>query len=178
MIGRLARVGELSKSLALSRPGMCAACAASCRGKIGNFAGTCPVFLASRGWLARCVAGRDHAAHAGGDRNRRNGGNMACRTLDRWSPPGDDIRALHIRLNQLLPKTMDQLPESGDGANNFGPRTEAKVKAFQKKYKIDLGTKDYMDGRVGPHTYHYLNMCVDVDIGVFRRPPLMLPNRP
>jgi len=100
---------------------------------------------------------------------------MTCRTLDKTSTPGEDIRLLHVRLNQLLPRTMDQLPESGDGAQNFGPRTEAKVKAFQEKFKIDYGKSDYMDGRVGPHTYHYLNMCVDVNMHVLRMPELVLP---
>ena len=100
---------------------------------------------------------------------------MARRRLDKHSPPGDDIRFLHIRLNQMLPKTTDQLPESGDGANNFGPRTEAKVKAFQQKFKIDYGKKDYMDGVVGSHTYDYLDRCVDLNMRVFRLPELVLP---
>ena len=100
---------------------------------------------------------------------------MARRRLDKHSPPGDDIRLLHIRLNQMLPKTTDQLPESGDGANNFGPRTEAKVKAFQQKFKIDYGKKDYMDGVVGPHTYDYLDRCVDLNVRIFRLPELVLP---
>jgi hypothetical protein len=103
---------------------------------------------------------------------------MARRTLRKGDPPGDDIRFLHVRLNQMLPKTMDQLPESGDGANDFGPRTEAKVKAFQEKFKIDEGKKDYKDGVVGAHTYDYLERCVDLTMGCLRMPPLELPIRP
>ena len=63
----------------------------------------------------------------------------------------------------------------GDGANNFGPRTEAKVKAFQQKFKIDYGKKDYMDGKNGSHTYDYLDRCVDLNMRVFLLPELVLP---
>jgi len=101
--------------------------------------------------------------------------NNTCRVLEKGVSPGEDIRLLHVRLNQMLPKTTDQLPESGDGADDFGPRTEAKVKAFQEKYKIDYGTKDYKDGRVGTKTYHYLNMCVDANFRMFRMPELVMP---
>src|SRR5438270_139612 len=69
---------------------------------------------------------------------------------------GEDVRLLHAVLNWHLPPPSDQLPTSGGGAYDFGPRTEAKVKEFQKINKIDIGTKDYMDGIVGPHTQRVL----------------------
>jgi len=43
---------------------------------------------------------------------------------------GEDVRLLHAVLNFHLPNS-DQLPTSGAGASDFGPRTEAKVKEFQ-----------------------------------------------
>jgi peptidoglycan hydrolase-like protein with peptidoglycan-binding domain len=73
------------------------------------------------------------------------------RTLKRGMK-GEDVRLLHAVLNWHLPPSSDQLPTSGDGAFDFGPRTENKVREFQKLNRIDIGTKDFMDGIVGPHT--------------------------
>src|ERR1700731_357085 len=68
----------------------------------------------------------------------------------------DEVVFLHKLLNYHLGPPADQLPMAGADASAFGPRTEAKVKKFQEIKKIDFGTKDYMDGRVGPHTWKAL----------------------
>lgn len=73
------------------------------------------------------------------------------RTLRR-SMNGEDVRLLHAVLNFHLPPPSDQLPTSGAGASDFGPRTEEKVKEFQKINRIDIDTPDFMDGLVGPNT--------------------------
>jgi hypothetical protein len=65
---------------------------------------------------------------------------------------GEDVRLLHAVLNFHLPPPSDQLPTAGADASSFGPRTEAKVKAFQELNRIDFGQLDYKDGVVGPHT--------------------------
>jgi peptidoglycan hydrolase-like protein with peptidoglycan-binding domain len=86
------------------------------------------------------------------------------RTLRR-NMQGDDVRLLHAVLNFNLPPPSDQLPTSGAGAFDFGPRTEAKVKEFQKINRIDAGKHDFMDGVVGPHTLAVLQSGAKV---VFR----------
>ena len=78
---------------------------------------------------------------------------------------GEDVRLLHAVLNFHLPPPSDQLPTSGSGALNYGPRTTTKVKEFQKVNRIDFGQSDYMDGIVGPHTRAALESGAEV---VFR----------
>jgi hypothetical protein len=63
----------------------------------------------------------------------------------------DEIVFLHKLLNSHLGPPGDQLPMVGPEASAFGPRTEAKVKKFQEVNKIDIGTKDFKDGVVGPY---------------------------
>ena len=72
------------------------------------------------------------------------------KTLRRGQTKGleDEVVFLHKLLNYHLGPPDDQLPMVGPNASAFGPRTEAKVKKFQKINKIDFGTKDFMDGRV------------------------------
>jgi len=75
---------------------------------------------------------------------------------------GAEVCLLHILLNAHLPTPDDQLPIFWEpGGYDFGPRTEAKVKRFQKINKIDFGTDKYMDGVVGKHTWKFLaeNLC-------------------
>ena len=86
------------------------------------------------------------------------------RTL-RFMDEGEDVRLLHAVLNFHLPPPSDQLPTSGDGALNYGPRTVEKVKQFQKLNRIDFGQPDHMDGIVGPHTRAVLESGAEV---VFR----------
>jgi hypothetical protein len=69
----------------------------------------------------------------------------------------DEILFLHKLLNSHLGPPGDQLPMVGPEASAFGPRTEAKVKKFQEVNKIDIGTKDFKDGVVGPHTWKALS---------------------
>ena len=79
---------------------------------------------------------------------------------------GDDVAFLHALLDYHLPPPEDQLPLYGAGARDFGPRTEAKVKKFQQIKRIDIGTKDYMDGEVGPHTWAELTKTQQVTITI------------
>jgi hypothetical protein len=79
---------------------------------------------------------------------------------------GDDVAFLHALLNYHLPPPEDQLPLHGAGARDFGPRTETKVKKFQQIKQIDIGTKDYMDGEVGPHTWAELTKTQKVMITI------------
>lgn len=51
---------------------------------------------------------------------------------------GEDIRLLHAILNFHLPLPFDQLPTTGTGASDFGPRTENKVKEFQKLIRMPI----------------------------------------
>ena len=83
----------------------------------------------------------------------------------RFRDEGEDVRLLHAVLNFHLPPPSDQLPTSGDGALNYGPRTVEKVKEFQKLNRIDIGQPDHMDGIVGPHTRAVLESGAEV---VFR----------
>lgn len=84
---------------------------------------------------------------------------------------GPDVSLLHALLNYQLPPPDDQLPLAGPGAIDFGPRTEAKVKKFQQVNKIDFGSKDYMDGVVGPNTWAELTKTQQVTITVTPAPP-------
>jgi hypothetical protein len=83
------------------------------------------------------------------------------RTLRR-NMTGEDVRLLHAVLNFHLPNS-DQLPTSGPGAFDFGPRTEAKVKEFQEVNRIDFDKPDFMDGVVGPHTRAVLESGAKVE---------------
>jgi hypothetical protein len=98
------------------------------------------------------------------------------RTLRR-TMKGEDVRLLHAVLNFHLPPPSDQLPTSGDGASDFGPRTEEKVKEFQKINRIDIGTPDFMDGVVGAHTREVLESGAKVVLRL-GLDPTELPPRP
>jgi hypothetical protein len=89
----------------------------------------------------------------------------------------DENLFLHSLLNHHLP-TGDQLPLSGPGAEDFGPRTLAKVKAFQEANKIDINTKFFKDGVVGPHTWAKLTEKQSVAVTAVGAPPPMLPLPP
>jgi hypothetical protein len=94
-----------------------------------------------------------------------------------------DVVFLHALLNYHLGPPDDQLPVTGAGAADFGPRTEAKVKRFQQFNKIDQGTKYFMDGVVGPHTWKVLNQLKQVEIDLtfiphFQLTPPSFPNLP
>lgn len=78
------------------------------------------------------------------------------RTLRRKAN-GSDVVWLHALLNKHLGLPDDQLPIVGTGADDYGPRTEAKVQRFQKLNRIDIGTRYYMDGVVGQHTWEALH---------------------
>src|SRR5262249_8554682 len=79
---------------------------------------------------------------------------------------GPEVTFLHALLNYHLPLPDDQLPLTGAGAADFGLRTEAKVKKFQQIKKIDFGTKDYMDGVVGPHTWPELTKTEQITLTI------------
>ena len=81
-----------------------------------------------------------------------------------------EVRFLHALLNYQLPWPDDQLPLAGPEAMDFGPRTEAKVKKFQDINKIDFGTKDFMDGVVGEHTWAALTKTQQVTVTVTPAP--------
>jgi hypothetical protein len=68
----------------------------------------------------------------------------------------DEIVFLHKLLKSHLGPPGDQLPMVRPEASAFGPRTEAKVKKFQEVNKIEIGTKDFKDGVVGPRTWKAL----------------------
>jgi len=84
---------------------------------------------------------------------------------------GPEVTFLHALLNHHLPPPDDQLPLTGPGAADFGPRTEAKVKKFQQINKIDFGTKDFMDGVVGPHTWPELTKTQQITITIVPESP-------
>jgi hypothetical protein len=75
---------------------------------------------------------------------------------------GPDVRWLHVLLNYHLPPPYNLLPITGNGAEDFGPLTLKSVKRFQEVNRIDAGTADYMDGRVGPHTWEVLHTVAEV----------------
>jgi hypothetical protein len=90
----------------------------------------------------------------------------------------DENRFLHVVLNYHLGPPDDQLPVEDSGANDFGPRTLAKVKKFQEANKIDIGTKDFKDGIVGPHTWKKLLQKQQVIVSVVATPPPVRPLPP
>jgi peptidoglycan hydrolase-like protein with peptidoglycan-binding domain len=75
------------------------------------------------------------------------------KTLRRDRDKGDEVVFLHSLLNRHLGPLDDQLPLEGSGAADFGQRTEKKVKKFQQLNRIDIGTRFFMDGVVGAHTW-------------------------
>ncbi len=87
---------------------------------------------------------------------------------------GDEVVFLHSLLNHHLGPPDDQLPVQGSGADDFGPRTEAKVKRFQEVNRIDVGTRLFKDGVVGPHTWKVLTDTQQVKITVLAAPSLKL----
>lgn len=80
----------------------------------------------------------------------------------RFGMNGPDVRWLHVLLNYHLPPPYNLLPITGNGAEDFGPLTLKSVKRFQEVNRIDAGTPNYMDGRVGPHTWEVLHMVAEV----------------
>jgi len=101
------------------------------------------------------------------------------RTL-RLGYSGEDVRWLHGLLNARMDPTDDQLPITGGGAKDFGPRTEAKVKRFQEIHKIDIDTKYYKDGVVGKHTWEALHEVSEVKANALfvKQNTLKLPDPP
>jgi hypothetical protein len=93
------------------------------------------------------------------------------RTLKR-PMKGKDVRWLHVLLNYHLPAPYSNLPIEGPGSEDFGPRTEANVKKFQEINRIDIGTKYYKDGVVGPHTWEALHPITEVKSLIDILPPL------
>jgi hypothetical protein len=91
---------------------------------------------------------------------------------------GEDVRRLHGVLNFHLPPPSDQLPISGDGAFDFGPRTEEKVKEFQRINRIDADASDFPDGKVGPHTRAVLQSGAKVVVRVGLDPTELPKPRP
>ena len=87
---------------------------------------------------------------AGRPENGPIGGRMEPRVLRNRKDctPGEDIRLLHLRLNQMLPDTSDQLPVDGAGGNVFGPRTEAKVARTERRFSV-IGTLYLRSGEGG-----------------------------
>jgi len=96
-----------------------------------------------------------------------------ARTLRRPTK-GADVLLLHALLNYHLGPPDDQLPVEGAGADEFGPRTEEKVKRFQEINKIDANTKYFKDGVVGQHTWKALNETVQLTVNVLAAPELKL----
>src|ERR1022692_1453868 len=80
----------------------------------------------------------------------------------RFGMKGPDVRWLHVLLNYHLPPPYNLLPITGNGAEDFGPLTLKSVKRFQEVNRIDVGTPNYMDGRVGPHTWEVLHTVAEV----------------
>jgi hypothetical protein len=80
----------------------------------------------------------------------------------RFGMKGSDVRWLHVLLNYHLPPPYNLLPITGNGAEDFGPLTLKSVRRFQEVNRIDAGTPDYMDGRVGPHTWEVLHTVAEV----------------
>jgi peptidoglycan hydrolase-like protein with peptidoglycan-binding domain len=89
----------------------------------------------------------------------------------RLNAQGPEVKLLHALLNYHLPPPDDQLPLTGPGAMDFGPRTLEKVRKFQEVNKIDIGTKDYMDGVVGPHTWAELTKTQQLTVTISPAPP-------
>jgi len=89
----------------------------------------------------------------------------------------DENLFLHCLLNHHL-HDGDQLPVSGSGANDFGPRTLAKVKRFQEVNKIDIGEPDFKDGVVGPHTWDKLLEKQTCTVTALAMPPPVPPIPP
>jgi len=87
---------------------------------------------------------------------------------------GAEVLLLHALLNYHLGPPDDQLPVDGAGADEFGPRTEAKVKRFQEINKIDIGTQYFKDGVVGQHTWKVLNETQQITLNVIAAPTLKL----
>jgi hypothetical protein len=85
-----------------------------------------------------------------------------------------DVVFLHALLNYHLRPDGDQLPVTGPGASDFGPRTEAKVRRFQEINNIDRGTAFFMDGVVGPHTWKVLNQFKQYQLDLTFIPKLQL----
>ncbi len=85
-----------------------------------------------------------------------------------------DVLFLHALLNHHLGPPDDQLPLQGAGALDFGARTEAKVKRFQKANKVDFGTRNYGDGVVGSHTWTALNETQQITLAIAAAPSLKL----
>ena len=98
-------------------------------------------------------------------------------TLVQGNTHRDENLFLHSLLNYHL-STGDQLPVSGTGAFDFGPRTLAKVKLFQEANKIDINTKDFKDGIVGQHTWKKLLEKQLVTVSAIATPPPMPPLPP
>jgi len=96
-----------------------------------------------------------------------------ARTLRR-SMKGADVLLLHALLNHHLGPPDDQLPVDGAGAEDFGPRTEEKVKRFQEINRIDINTRYFKDGVVGQHTWKVLNETQQVTVRVIATPNLNL----
>ena len=98
------------------------------------------------------------------------------KTLRRGSTRGreDEVIFLHMLLNYHLGPPADQLPVQGPDATAFGPRTEAKVKEFQRVNKIDLNTRFFMDGVVGPHTWAVLTEPLQMNALILAAPQLKL----
>jgi len=96
--------------------------------------------------------------------------------LSTSSPPSDEIAFLHALLNHHLGPPEDQLPMIGSGARDFGPRTKAKVQRFQGVNNIDVGTRSFKDGIVGPHTWDALLEKQQMTVTVIAAPKLKLPD--
>jgi hypothetical protein len=94
--------------------------------------------------------------------------------LSTSSPPSDEIAFLHTLLNYHLGPPDDQLPVIGSGARDFGPRTKAKVQRFQQANKIDIGTRSFKDGIVGPHTWEVLLEKQQITVTIIATPQLKL----
>ena len=81
---------------------------------------------------------------------------------------GPDVRDLHAALNWHLPPPSDQLPLDGPDGDGFGPRTEAKVKEFQRL--VGFTGRD-VDGVVGGKTRPYLFFAHDLNIAILKSIP-------
>jgi Putative peptidoglycan binding domain len=90
------------------------------------------------------------------------------------SPPSDEIAFLHALLNHHLGPPDDQLPIAGSGSRDFGPRTKAKVQRFQQANKIDVGTRSFKDGIVGPDTWEVLLEKQQITVNIIATPQLKL----
>src|SRR5258708_32211422 len=91
------------------------------------------------------------------------------KTLRRGPNKGfeDEVVLLHVLLNKHIDT---DLPIDGSDAAFFGPRTEAAVKLFQEKNRIDKDTKDFKDGIVGPHTWKELTEMTQATTGIVTQP--------